>query len=185
MIAPGSPWVRHFSLLLLGPTLSDQPRCPSHLESCRSHSHSLPRLLLHRCFHWLLQVFERGPLTRNLGERGTHPQSIGRDTKQQRLPTCLPYAVERGPETAKCRADRDSGVQQLEVRRAQSPAHGRMDHVSAQRITARVERKGEGPREGPVMHVLTHLLQKILVQVDLILPAAPSSKLVVNTATLT
>lgn len=92
--------------------------------------------------------------------------------------TCLPYAVERGPERAKCRADRDSGVQQREVRRIQSPAHGRMDHVSSQRITAGVERKGEGPREGPAMHVLTHLRQRILVQVDLIVLAAPSTKIV-------
>lgn len=53
-----------------------------------------------------------------------------------------------------------------------------MDHVSGQRITAGVERQGEGPREGPIMHVLTHLQQRILVQIDLILPTAPSTKIV-------
>jgi hypothetical protein len=38
--------------------------------------------------------------------------------------------------------------------------------------------RGRGPERDPVMHVLTHLRQRILVQVDLIVLAAPSTKIV-------
>jgi hypothetical protein len=62
--------VRHFAQDLLGPTLPDQPRRHSHLESSQDHSRPIPRLLLHKCFHWSLQVFDWVPHTRGSGERG-------------------------------------------------------------------------------------------------------------------